>query len=208
MQTYANTQNEMKLRCRQYMFPFHQFFILTFQPSFSHTTWHFYLIRSYWEVCDIVFFFKLKGRFTNPNEVHECTVPVGKLAGKKENFELLKVLDGDFSMKIYIVALHIGFEGISALAVMKGAYSWEKLVLLEALWEKFTFMHLFLTLHWRWWHGSLAVLWFSIFSIEEEALWAVPWSSAYNVSVCFKITHFRGFAATLALPSPVPQSAI
>ena len=73
-------------------------------------------------------------------------------------------------MKIYIVALNTGFEGVSALAVMKGAYSWEKLVLLEALWEKFTFMHLFLTLHWRWWHGSLAVFWFSIFSMEEEAL--------------------------------------
>ena len=45
-------------------------------------------------------------------------------------------------MKIYIVALNIGFEGISALGVTKGACFWEELVLLEALWEKFTFMHL------------------------------------------------------------------
>lgn len=45
-------------------------------------------------------------------------------------------------MKIYIVALNIGFEGISTLAVTEGAYSWEELVLLEALWQKFTFLHL------------------------------------------------------------------
>jgi len=71
-------------------------------------------------------------------------------------------------MKIYIVDLNTGFEGISTLALTKGTYSWEELVLLKALWEKFTFMHL-LTLHWRRWHSSLAVF-CSIFSVEEEAL--------------------------------------
>lgn len=40
------------------------------------------------------------------------------------------------------MALNVDFEGISSLAVTKRAYSWEELVLLEELWEKFTFTHL------------------------------------------------------------------
>lgn len=44
-------------------------------------------------------------------------------------------------MKICKVALNISLEGISALAVTEGACSWEELVLLEALWEKFIYRH-------------------------------------------------------------------
>lgn len=61
---------------------------------------------------------------------------------EKKIWNCWRYLDGNFPPKIYVVALNIGFEGISSLAVRKGAYSWEELVLLEALWEKFTFMHL------------------------------------------------------------------
>lgn len=41
---------------------------------------HFLGCMGYW------FFFKLKGRLTNPNEEHEGTVPVEKLTGKKRKF--------------------------------------------------------------------------------------------------------------------------
>lgn len=44
--------DEDEAMVQQYTFPFHQFF--TFQPPFSHTTRHFYLIPSSWDGCGIV----------------------------------------------------------------------------------------------------------------------------------------------------------
>lgn len=61
-------------------------------------------------------------------------------------------------MKIYIVALNTGFERICSLAVTK-----------EVTMGEIHFYAPF-TLHWRWWHGSLAYFWSSIFGMEEETL--------------------------------------
>lgn len=44
-------------------------------------------------------------------------------------------------MKIQTEAFNTGSEVISTLAVTKVAYSWNELMLLEALWEKFMLRH-------------------------------------------------------------------
>lgn len=48
--------------------------------------------------------------------------------------------------------------------------------------------------------SSSAVIFFSMYPRHE--------SSAHNVPICFKITHYGGFAAALAFLSPSPHSAV